>query len=73
MQSLGKILMLISGVVFMLGLILHFFGNKLNFIGKLPGDINIQREGFSFYFPITTCILASLLVSAVYKIIQRFW
>ncbi|CAJ97076.1 conserved hypothetical protein [Cupriavidus necator H16] len=40
-------------------------------LGRLPGDIHIVRDGFSFYFPITTCILVSVLVSVVIWIFRR--
>lgn len=40
-------------------------------IGRLPGDINIHKNGFSFYFPFTTMILASLLISAILWLIGR--
>jgi hypothetical protein len=40
-------------------------------LGRLPGDIVIQRENFSFYFPLATCILVSVLLSAVYWLFNR--
>ncbi|KWR88063.1 DUF2905 domain-containing protein [Cupriavidus sp. IDO] len=40
-------------------------------LGRLPGDIHIVRDGFSFYFPITTCVLVSVVVSVVIWIFRR--
>jgi hypothetical protein len=40
-------------------------GNKLPFIGKLPGDIAIERKNYSFYFPVTTCIIISIILSFI--------
>ncbi|WP_425389516.1 DUF2905 domain-containing protein [Ekhidna sp.] len=57
---MGKILILIGLVLVVLGAILEFAPNIP--LGRLPGDIRIERENFSFYFPITTCILISLIL-----------
>lgn len=40
-------------------------------LGRLPGDIHIEREGFSFHFPITTCIVVSLIISLIVWILRR--
>nr|MBS0038097.1 DUF2905 domain-containing protein [Saprospiraceae bacterium] len=59
-------LLIVLGIIFVgLGLILHF-GIKIPWIGRLPGDILIQRENFTFYFPLTTGILISIVVMIVY-------
>ncbi|MDQ6757673.1 MAG: DUF2905 domain-containing protein, partial [Bacteroidota bacterium] len=42
------------------GVIIYFFHDKLNWLGKLPGDIRIEKENFKFYFPITTMIILSI-------------
>jgi len=65
MQSLGKYLIAIGVIIVVVGLILAFFP-KMNFFGKMPGDIQIKRENFSFYFPIVTCILISTLLTLVF-------
>lgn len=57
---MGKILILIGLVLVVVGTIMEFAPNLP--LGRLPGDIRIERENFSFYFPITTCILISLLL-----------
>lgn len=45
----------------------------MGWLGRLPGDIRIEREHFRFYFPITTMILLSLLLNLILRVIQRFW
>ena len=40
-------------------------------LGRLPGDVKIEREGFSFYFPVATCIVVSLILSLVMKFLKR--
>ncbi len=57
---------IILGIVFILiGGILSFAG-KIPWLGRLPGDIAIKKENFSFYFPLTTCLLLSALLSLVF-------
>jgi hypothetical protein len=68
----GKYLMLIGGAVVVIGLVIYFFHDKLHWIGHLPGDIRIEKENFRFYFPITTMILLSVLVTVILSIIRRF-
>ena len=65
----GKYIIVAGGLLLLIGVIIYFFHNKLNWIGNLPGDIKIEKENFRFYFPITTLILASVLIN----IIVRIW
>ena len=69
-SELGKTLIVAGILLVAIGLLLTF-GGKLNFIGKLPGDIRIQRENFSFFFPLGTCLLASLLLSLIIWLFKR--
>lgn len=71
-QETGKYLLLAGIVLLVLGAVVYFFGDKLNFIGKLPGDIRIEREKGSFYFPVTTCILLSVLLTLLVKLYHYF-
>ena len=64
MQSeTGKYIIIAGVVIVLLGVIIYFFHDKLNWIGRLPGDIRIEKENFRFYFPITTMILLSVFAS----------
>lgn len=49
-----------------------WLAGKLPFLGRLPGDIRIHREGFTFAFPVTTCLLLSLLLSALLSLLRRW-
>ncbi len=69
----GKIIILIGVIVVLAGVIVYFFHDKLNWIGRLPGDVRIEKENFRFYFPITTMILLSLLVTLVVQVIKRIF
>jgi len=68
----GKILIFFGFFLILIGLIFSFAG-KIPYLGKLPGDIYIKRENFTFYFPITTCILISIILSIIFYLISRFF
>ncbi|GIX01839.1 DUF2905 domain-containing protein [Thermogutta sp.] len=71
LSSVGKMLILLGLVVMVLGVILwllHFVPLQ---VGRLPGDIHIRGERWSFYFPITTCILLSIVLTIVLNVVLR--
>jgi len=63
----------IGVIIILVGIIIYFFHDKLNWIGRLPGDIRIERENFRFYFPITTMILLSLLGTLIIWVVRKFF
>ncbi|MGM9923745.1 MAG: DUF2905 domain-containing protein [Bacillus sp. (in: firmicutes)] len=67
MNSLPKILMVIGGVLLVVGFLMQFVK-----LGKLPGDIIIKKENATFYFPVVTCIVVSVMLSAIFFIIGKF-
>ncbi|HJS54186.1 MAG TPA: DUF2905 domain-containing protein [Chitinophagaceae bacterium] len=67
----GKWIIGIGIIIIVAGIIIYFFHDKLNWIGRLPGDIRIEKENFRFYFPITTMILFSILATFVIWLIRR--
>jgi len=69
-QYIGKFLVLLGLIVAALGGLLLISG-KIPWIGKLPGDIMIQRRNFTFYFPLATSILLSLILTLIFWIIGR--
>ena len=66
----GKILMLLGGVLLVLGAIFSF-GGKIGWLGRLPGDFRFERGGFSFYFPLATSILLSLILTLILNFFRR--
>ena len=73
MESIARYLMLGGLVLFLIGGGLYLatkFGLPL---GRLPGDIRIEGENGSFYFPVTTSILVSVVLTIVLNVIVRFW
>ena len=73
-HEIGKLLLIFGVILILLGLFFTF-GGKIPYLGKLPGDIIIQRENFHFYFPIVTCILISAALTFIFWIIRilRKW
>jgi hypothetical protein len=72
MNPLGRFLIIAGIVLLVSGLLLnyaHFF-SFLN-LGRLPGDIRIKRGGSSFYFPLTTCVILSILLSLILYIFRK--
>jgi hypothetical protein len=68
----GKWIILIGIIVVLGGIIIYFFHDKFHWIGRLPGDIRIEKENFRFYFPLTTMIIASALLTLIVTIIRKF-
>jgi len=68
--EVGKFLVIIGIAIVVLGFIL-WSGIGAGFLGKLPGDIRIERGNSVFYFPIVTCILISIMLSLLMSIFRR--
>lgn len=71
MKDMGKWVMIGGGILLVAGFVLWLGGDKFKWLGRLPGDIRIKRPGFSFYMPITTMILLSIVLSFVLWIIRK--
>lgn len=69
----GKWIIGIGAIIIVVGIIIYFFHDKLSWIGRLPGDIRIERENFRFYFPIVTMILLSLVGTLILWLIRKFF
>ena len=69
----GKWIIGIGVIIILVGIIIYFFHDKLNWMGRLPGDIRIERENFKFYFPIVSMILFSLIGTLIIWLIRKFF
>jgi len=70
MQIIGKTLIIIGLAIAALGVLLYFL-RGVPFIGRLPGDIFIQKKYFSFYFPLATSLLLSVILSVLFYFLNR--
>lgn len=68
--DIGKALMVIGAVIFAIGGIIMLSG-RVPFLGKLPGDILIQKKNFTFYFPIATSILISIVLTLLFCFVGK--
>jgi hypothetical protein len=73
MQTFGKYFIVFGIILVIVGVVLYFLGNHLSWLGKLPGDIRVEKENMKFYFPITTMILISVILTIIINIIRKFF
>lgn len=72
MHSLfGKLFLIIGGLFILVGLALLFLPN-IPWLGKLPGDIHYQGKNVNVYFPITTCIIISILLTLLFSLFNQW-
>lgn len=70
MEAFGKTLVVLGVVLVVVGALL-WSGVGKGWLGRLPGDINVERGNFSFHFPIVTCIIASILLTLLLSLFRR--
>lgn len=70
MNEIGKFLVILGFIIILLGFLLTFAG-KIPLIGKLPGDIVIERKNFILYFPLGTSILLSIIITLLFYLIGK--
>ena len=70
MSGMGRILMLMGAALLILGALLSF-GPRVPWLGRLPGDIVIERDNFRFYFPIATSIVISIILTLLATAFRR--
>ncbi len=69
-QPVGKALIVAGAALIIIGLLLQYSG-KIPFLGKLPGDIVIRKKNFTFYFPLATSVLLSIIITVILYLIRR--
>jgi Protein of unknown function (DUF2905) len=70
MTDVGKALIVLGFAIVLAGIVLTFFG-RIPWLGRLPGDIHVQRGNWSFYFPLATSLLLSVVLSLLFYILGR--
>jgi hypothetical protein len=71
MNGAGRIFIIAGCILLAIGLLFTLAPKLPTWLGRLPGDISIKRENFSFYFPLTTCLLLSALVSFIMWLFRK--
>jgi hypothetical protein len=70
MTGLGKMLIIFGIILTVFGVVISFAG-KVPWLGRLPGDIYIKRDNFTFYFPLATSIIISIIISLFFWLIKK--
>ena len=70
MTDIGKALIVLGLAIVLVGVVLTFFG-RIPWLGRLPGDIHVQRGSWSFYFPLATSLLVSVVLSLLFYVFGR--
>lgn len=71
LEWVGRILIIIGGIILVAGIVL-IFSPHIPFLGKLPGDIFIKKENYSFYFPLVTFLILSIVLTIIINVILYF-
>lgn len=72
-QQTGKYILIGGVIIVLVGLVIYFFHDYFKWVGHLPGDINIRRENFRLYFPLTTMIIISIVITLLINIFRRMF
>ena len=70
-HTTGKYIILIGMIIIITGVLVYFFHDFFKWFGKLPGDIRIEKKNFSFYFPVVTMIIMSVVVTILFNVIRK--
>jgi H+/Cl- antiporter ClcA len=73
MQPAGKYIVIVGVIIVVVGLLVWFAGDKLNWFGNLPGDVKVEKKNVRVYFPITTMLLLSALLSLLLWVFRKFF
>jgi hypothetical protein len=73
MAGFGKILVVVGLILLIAGIMIWIGGDKFGWFGNLPGDIRVERKNFSFYFPLTSMVVLSIVLSLVIWLIRKLF
>lgn len=71
-REIGRALLVLGAVLFAVGALLYFSGRLPFRLGQLPGDISYRGRNTSFYFPIVTCVVLSVVLSVIFWLVSHF-
>jgi hypothetical protein len=72
MRHPGLTLVVIGLVIAGIGFVC-WIAPSIPWLGRLPGDVRIERDNFRFYFPLTTCVILSVVLSGIVWLVRQFW
>jgi hypothetical protein len=71
-DTIGRSLLILGALIALIGAAVLVF-SRVPFLGRLPGDISFQRDGFSFFVPVVTCILLSIILTVIINVAIRLF
>jgi len=71
--TIGKYLIIIGLFIIIIGVLFYFLGDKLNWIGRLPGDIKVEKENLKIFIPLTTMIIISILLTLILNLFKKIF
>ncbi|KXS47941.1 DUF2905 domain-containing protein [Halanaerobium congolense] len=72
-ETIGLLLIIVAFVIALVGAVIYFGGSSFSWFGNLPGDLKVERENFTFYFPLATMLVLSIVLSIIIKVILYFF
>lgn len=71
MKDMGRLIMICGAILLVAGFVIWLGGDKFKWVGNLPGDIRIRKKGFTFYMPLVTMILVSIVLTLILWVIRK--
>lgn len=72
-QQTGKYIIITGLCIVVVGIVIYFFHSYFKWLGRLPGDIRVEKENFKFYFPVVTMIIISIAATIIIHLIRKFF
>ncbi len=73
MQQAGKYIIVFGVIILIIGLIVYFLGDKFSWFGNLPGDIKYKHDNVFIYFPITSMLILSVILTIILNLLKKFF
>ncbi|MGM0500575.1 MAG: DUF2905 domain-containing protein [Bacillota bacterium] len=72
-KTIGILLIMVALIIALVGAVIYFAGSSFSWFGNLPGDLKVERKNFTFYFPMATMLVLSVVLSIIIKLILYFF
>lgn len=72
-KTIGILLVMVALIIALVGAVIYFAGSSFSWFGNLPGDLKVERKNFTFYFPMATMLVLSVVLSIIIKLILYFF
>jgi len=71
-KTIGILLIMVALIIALVGAVIYFAGASFSWFGNLPGDLKVERKNFTFYFPLATMLVLSVVLSIIIKLMLYF-